>query len=258
LREKWFDAMQEYSTNLFVQVSNAPVSLSMTFIAPNNTVASNLTQEVRDYLYASSQMHLIAPWSPEAHDSNYPQFQQARSAWRKIENKQSSIYDNPEYKAFGPKIRAAIKRGAMDEASKLTEERKKKETELRVQLLEQFESQGDNLTTELAKLYGKLEQLSYTNRVERQKVYREVAAMLGQVRYPNDMPEPEANSYSARGGSMSMHGLLCELRAANFNDSRGLIAFTKWLCGKGCTQMKYDLQGGWPNVDDLDEDPAGM
>jgi hypothetical protein len=211
---------------------------------------------VRDYLYASSQMHLIAPWSPEAHESNYAQFQNARVAWRKIENKQSSIYDNPEYKAFGPKIRAAIKRGAMDEASKLTEERKKKETELRMQLLEQFESQGDNVTIELAKLYGKLEHLSYTNRIERQKVYREVGAKLGQVRYVNDTPEPEANFHAARGGSISMHGLLCELRAANFNDPRGLIAFTTWLCGKGCTQMKYDLQGGWPSFDEFDEDSA--
>jgi Zn-dependent protease len=256
LREKWFDAMQEYSTNLFVQVSNAPVSLSMTFIAPN-TVVSNLTQEVRDYLYASSQMRLIAPWSPDAHASNYPQFKNARAAWRKIENKQNSIYSDPEYKAFGPKIGAAIKRGAMDEANKLTEERKKKVTELRAQLLEQFESQGDNVTAELAKLYGKLDQLSYTNRVERQKVYREVAAKLGQVRYVNDVPEPEANSYAARGGSISMHGLLCEMRAANFNNPRGLITFTEWLCAKGCTQMKYDLQGGWPDFDELDEDSGG-
>jgi Zn-dependent protease len=254
LREKWFDAMQEYSTNLFVQVSNAPVSLAMTFIAPNNTVASNLTQEVRDYLYASSLMHLIAPWSPEAHESNYPQFQKARFSWRKIESKQRSIYDDPEYKAFSAKIRAAAKRGAMDDVKKLTEDRKKKEAELRAQILEQFESQGDNVTTELAKLYGKLEEISYTNRVERQKLYREVAAKLGQVRYVNDMPKPEANSYTARGGTISMHGLLCELRGANFEDPRGLITFTKWLCDKGCAQMKYDLQEGWPNWNELDED----
>jgi Zn-dependent protease len=258
LREKWFDAMQEYSTNLFVQVSNAPVALSMTFIAPNNTVASNLTQEVHDYLYASGQMHLIAPWSPEAHDSSYPQYKNARSAWRKIENKQSTIYNNAEYKAFGAKIRAAAKRGAMDEVNKLTEERRKKETELRAQLLEQFENEGDNVTTELARLYGKLEQPSYTNRVERQKLYREVAAKLGQVHYVNDMPEPEANSYTARGGSISMHGLLCELQWANFEEPRALITFTKWLCDKGCTQLKYDLEGGWPNFNETDEDSAGL
>src|SRR5262249_54565048 len=75
LPKRWFDAMKEYSTNVFVQISNEPVFLAMTFIAPNNTVASNLTQEIRDYFIAPSQMHLIAPWSPEAHDSKYAQFQ---------------------------------------------------------------------------------------------------------------------------------------------------------------------------------------
>ena len=246
LREKWFDAMQGHSTNLFVQVSNAPLSLAMTFIAPNKTVASNLTHEVRDYFIASSLMHLIAPWSPQAHDSNYPQFQKARASWRKIESKQGSIYDNPEYNAF----RAAVKRGAMDEVNKLTDERKKKETELRAEILEQFESQGDDVTAELAQLYGKLEELSYTNRVERQKLYREVAVKLGQVSYVNDMPDPEADSHTARGGTISMHGLLCELQAASFEDPRGLLSFTKWLCDKGCRQMKYDLQN-WPNFNDF-------
>jgi Zn-dependent protease len=243
LREKWFDAMQEYSTNLFVQVSNAPVSLSMTFIAPNNIVASNLTQELRDYLSTSSLMHLIAPWSPQAHAPSYAQFQKARSTWARIETKQSSIYENPEYKAFGAKIRAAAKRGAMDEVSKLTQERKEKENELRGRILDQFESQGDTVITELAKLYAKLEQISYTNLVEREKLYREVGAKLGQIRYLNDTPDPEADSYSGRGGSVSMHGLLCEVRWAFFDDPRGLVAFTQWLCDKSCTQLKYDLQG---------------
>src|SRR5262249_5034613 len=149
---------------------------------------------------------------PEAHDSNYRQFQKARATWRKIESKQDSIYDNPEYKAVDANIRAAAKRGAMDDVNKLTQDRKKKESELRAQILEQFESQGDNVTAELAKLYGKLQELSYTNKLERQKLNREIAAKLGEVRYVNnDTPEPEANSYVARGGSMSKHGLLCEL-----------------------------------------------
>src|SRR5262249_16655058 len=156
--------------------SNEPVFLAMTFIAPNNTVASNLTQEIRDYFIAPSQMHLIAPWSPEAHESNYAQFQKARASWRKIESKLRSIYDDPEYRGLNGKIRSAGKRGAMDEVNKLMEERKKKVTELRAQVLEQFESQGDPVTAELAKLDGKLELLSDTNRVERQILYREVAA----------------------------------------------------------------------------------
>jgi hypothetical protein len=246
--------MQEHSTNLFVAVSNVPVSLAMTFIAPNKTVASNLTEEINEYMHGSSLMHLIAPWSPEAHDPNYAQFRKARAGWQKIETKAGSIYEDAEYRAFNPRIRAAVKRGAMAEANKLTEEQEEKRTELRAQALEQIEGKADKVTAELAKLYGKLEEISYTNRVERQKLYREVAAKLGEVRYINDAPEPEANSYTAWGGAISMHGLLCELRWASFDDPRGLISFTKWLCDKGCLQMKYSLQAGWGNLNGLEEE----
>lgn len=252
LREKCFEVMQGYSTNLFVQVSNAPISLSMTFLAPTKTAASNLTAEVNEYLHTSSQMRLIAPWSPEAHQPNYAEFRRARSEWQKIGLKLSSIYEDPEYNGFNAKIRAAVKRGAMGEVSTLTAEREKKANELRAQTLEEFEK-GDEWTAELAKLYGKLEEISYTNRVERQKLIREAAAKLGEVRYIGGKPETEAISRTAWSGTMSTHGLLCELRWANFDDARGIIGFTKWLCDKGCIQMKYDLRGSL-NFSEFEED----
>ena len=132
----------------------------------------------------------------------------------------------------------------MAEVKKLSDEQQKKIKELRAQALEKMASNADNQTAELAQLYGKLQDLPYTNRVERQKLYREVAAKLGEVPYIDDKPDPAANSYSASGGTMMMHGLLCELRWGNFVDPQGLVTCTKWLCDKGCLQMKYDLNGG--------------
>src|SRR5207248_2836648 len=170
LREQWFDRMQERSTNLFVQVSNTPVSLSLTFLAPNKTVASNLTQEAGEYLHASTFMHLIAPWSPEAHNLNYPEFRRARAAWQKMGAELTTIYKDPDYKAYTSKLTAAMKRGAMADVKKLSDEQQKKIKELRAQALEKMASNADNQTAELARLYGKLQDVPYTNRVERQKL----------------------------------------------------------------------------------------
>lgn len=72
--------------------------------------------------------------------------------------------------------------------------------------------------------YGKLEQISYTNRVERQKLYDEVGAKLGQIRHLNDTPEPEAGSYSARGGSISTQIVSSVTPAGSLIRARGYIS----------------------------------
>jgi len=252
-REKWFDTMQSHSTNLFVRVSNAPIALQLTFIAPTKTVASNLTQEVGSYLHAAGWMHLTAPWSPEAHDAKYPQYVKARAQWQKIGTDLSKVYSDTNYTAYGAKIRAAVKRGATSEVKKLGEEQSKKSKELRAEFLQNVAATSDPVGADFARIYARLDEISYTNRVARQKLYREAASKMGEVRYLNDKPDPKADAYSASSGTFSMHGLLCELRWASFGDPEGLVSLTKWLCSQGCVQLKYDLQAGW-GAQDFEED----
>ena len=121
------------------------------------------------------------------------------------------------------------------------------------EFLEKLAATSDPVGADLAKIYSKLEEISYTNRVARQKLYREAASKMGEVRYLNDKPDPKADSYSASSGNFSMHGLLCELRWASFGDPEGLVSLTKWLCSQGCVQLKYDLQAGW-GTQDFEED----
>lgn len=251
VREKWFDAMQERSTNLFVRVSNAPVALSMQFIAPTKGAASNIVEELGEYFHAASTMRLIAPWSPEARGAKYAEFRKARAAWQKIGAETGGLYTNKSYTAYAAKIRSATRRGASAEAKKLSDEQDRKLKELRAQALERFIASPSSLEGSLAGLYGKLEDLSYTNRIERQKLLREVAAKLGEVPYVNDKPEPKAISYCATSGFAEMHDLLCEVRWTSFGDPQGIVSLTEWLCGKGCLQLKYDLQsGGWASSDE--------
>ena len=214
----------------------------MTFLAPNKIAASNLTQELGEYFHASSWMHLVPPWSPEAHGSNYAQFRKARAAWQKIGIELNSFYTNSDYQAYETKISAAMKRGAMGEVKRLQDEQQRKTKDLRAQALQNLTRPSGGSEADLAKLFTTLEELSYTNRLERQKLFREVAFKLGEVRYLDEKPDPQANALTASGGNISMHGLLCEIRWTSFRDPQGLVRFTKWLCDKGSVQLKYDLQ----------------
>jgi hypothetical protein len=226
----------------------------MTFLAPNEVIASNLTQEVDDYLRAGVSMRLVAPWSPEANDVNYAQFRKSRAEWQTMGAQLGKTYNDSDYESYAMKIQAALKRGSMAEVKKLTDEQEMRRKELRAKALEQLGANGSATRAALAKLYAKLDGVPFTNRVERQKAFREVAAHLGEVRYVDDRPEPKSNSYSAYGGMISMHGLLCEVRWASFAHPQGLVSLTKWLCDKGCSQMKYELMGGGRNIEDAEED----
>lgn len=63
-REKWYGAIQTRSTNLFVALTNRPVGLSLTFIAPSNSVASNIVEELNAYFSTTGDMDLIPPLGP--------------------------------------------------------------------------------------------------------------------------------------------------------------------------------------------------
>jgi Zn-dependent protease len=255
VREKWFDAMQGHSTNVFVQVSNAPVSLSLQFIAPTKAVASNIVEELGEYFHAAASMRLIAPWSPAARGAKYAQFRTARATWQKLGTDAGTIYTNKAYTAFSAKIRSATRRGATAEAKQLTAEQAKTLKELRARNMEKFTASPGTLEASLAKLYAGLEEIPYTNRVERQKMLREVAGKLGEVPYGNEKPDPKAASWCATSGIAEMHDLLCEVRWASFSDPQGLVSLTDWLCGKSCLQFKYDLNaGGWVSSDEDEPD----
>jgi Zn-dependent protease len=255
LREKWFDLLQERSTNLFVLVSNAPLVLSLTFIAPDRTTASNLTQEIGEYLNASTWMRLLPPWSPAARGPAYARARHARAAWQQIEAQLASVSTNAEITANYAKIRAATKRGAAAEARKLSTAVEAKRKQLHAAALQDLAARSDPAGAELVKLYENLQDLPYTNRVERQRLYRTVAARLGEIPYLGDNPDPKANADGAVGGAISTHGLLCELRWGTFGDPQGVLTLTRWLDAKGCLQLKYDLQPGWGGWSASDEDP---
>ena len=253
-RERWFNTLQARSTNTFVALSNSPISVSMSCLAPNKTVATNLARELSDYFSTASEMHLIAPWAPEARGAGFPPRRRAREQWTAIGRETEEVWSDSALRSYPDRISGAMRRGATAEMDRLQKEQLEKNEELQNQARERLRL---DLTTgidpALVDLHAKLNHPGLTNRTERKALLREVAGRLGEVPYVGDRPTPGADRYGVASGFASRHGLLLRLPMLSFYDIReSLPAMAEWLTGLGCRQIKYDLQGpSW--LDSLDE-----
>lgn len=246
-REKWFDEFHDLSTDAFVVVSNETVTISLDFIAPNLTEATNLVRALTDSLQGTAGMNLVMPWAPEANQPGFAAKLQARHEWRRISQATAGIWRHPDFKALNARIAAAAKRGARSESARLQDEHEKLTEKLRAQTLDDLRTNPTNrVDPELLTFYQQLIALDYTNRTERAALNRQVASKLGEIPYQGDEPAPEARAYCASYGSVSQHGLLIELNWVSLHDAAvGLPALTDWLCQKRCTTIKYEMQRGY-------------
>jgi hypothetical protein len=259
-REKWFDLMQARCTNTFVAVSNAPVTVSVTFIAPNNAVATNLTTELNDYLVAARQMFLVAPWSPEAKQADFAPRQRARQEWSTISHELAQTWRDPSLAQYATKIQAAYKRGSQAEMLRLQEEQSRRQVQLREEACARLRRGSPRrVAPGLLELHTQLASLSFTNTTERKDLLRKIAGELGEVAYDGEAPAPRAMAYGAYSGMVLRHGLFMEARWLNFRDvTQGFPAMTQWLWDQGCRQFKYEFEGtGWagePGAADSEEE----
>jgi hypothetical protein len=155
-----------------------------------------------------------------------------------------SVWRDASLKAYDSRSSAARKRGAIAEATRIIKERTEKLHELQDGVIARLRKTASQEMADLLDLNRKLSALSYTNRVERKLVYRQVAAKLGEVAYDGDRPDSAADALGTNSGSATQHGLFLEVRWVGFNDAtRGPAAFTDWICGQGCRQMRYEFTG---------------
>ncbi|MFO1488629.1 MAG: site-2 protease family protein [Verrucomicrobiota bacterium] len=253
-RERWFDEFQTLSTNSFVAVSNQPVNLTLTCLAPTAEAATNLTRKLRDYLQVTAGMHLTAPWSPAAQTADFARQEEHRRAWRRIETERMRVWTNSALKAFGPRIAAASKRGAAAESRRLYEEKAKFAEELQKEHLAELRGEEPYASHPwLIDLHERLEHLNYTNRTERAALMREIAGKLGEVPYQDSKPAPGAADYGAAFGTASHHGLMVEISWIGFfNPAVGAPALLQWLCDQQCLTFRYDFEGSF--LGGLEED----
>jgi Zn-dependent protease len=256
-REAWFESMQARATNTFVTVSNQPVSLRLFFIAPDAATATNLHRSLEEFVLANAGKRLIPPWTREAAAPDFAKFTQARRDWARIQ-KTANQWDAPALKELNKKYRAAIKRGALSEALKISAEQGKLAERLQAEALAHLRTDATNrVSPALLDLHEELERLDYTNRVERLALLRRVAGQLGEIPHIDGVPNPPADAAGARGGMVAAHGLLIEIAWLPLNDpTTSLPLIADWLCRAKCTTFKYELEAGYAleGFDELEAD----
>ena len=255
-REKWFDQLQTVTTNVFVSVSNQSVTLNLQCIAPSLTAATNLMRDFEGYLGNGPGMHLVAPWSPEYQLPSFAEKRCARQFWQSIDLTVSKADGNPALEGYYKKIAAAERRGAKLEARRLEKEERQLLGKLQSQAREQLRAIATNaITPELIDLNAALAKEAETNRVARATLLRQVAARLGEVKYDDDKPNPDADAAGAASGTVSKHGLIIQISWMQLNDANvGLPVLARWLCDQNCEGVKYDL---FPGFGGLGDDEAG-
>jgi Zn-dependent protease len=244
IREKWFDEFQSRSTNTFVALSNRPITISLTFLAPDELAATNIELELRDYLDVGGAFQLLPPWSAEAEKPEFTEFRTARRQWLNIPAQMNVIWEDKGLREMNRKIGAAARRGAAAESDRLNQERQELMQDLQRMTLEVLRSAETN-NPALLDLYAAMEATPYTNRTEHARLVRQVAAHLGTAVDCNNSPD-RADPRGTATGSVSRHGLLVAVHWASFNDvTSGLPTFAQWLCRKGCEDLRYSLDSGF-------------
>jgi Zn-dependent protease len=254
VREQWYESLQGYSTNLFVALSNAPVGLSLTCIAPSKQITSNVVDSLSGCLNSMGQTSLIPPWSPEAKEAKFPGFRQARADLTLIEQELAKSFSDGTFKQYAKDISAAYRRGATAEVARLSKERDEKIRLLREQAAAQL-SNGipRKVDTELLGLQLRLNNLEITNVPVRKQLQHEIGVKLGLERFP--ATNSVVGMHGVVMGSASAHGLIVELQWLSFRDvTCGLPELMEWLQAQGCRTFKYNLEsGGWGGMDEEDD-----
>jgi Zn-dependent protease len=241
-RERWFGVLESRAPDAFIAPSNGPVGLSLFFVAPDEKRATNLAQELAAF-GALPGARLIPPWSPLAKSAAYTNFLQARLAWLRLEQAEQACWSVPEMKTLAQRIAAASRRGDMAEVERLGEERTRLLADVRARQREQFETElSGTAAGPLVALHAQLRDLSFTNRVERDTLRRQIASRLGEEAGSTLAPFPSASSF---WGQARSSGMIVEAPWFSLADPQtALPQVLAWLCDQQCTSIKYELHDG--------------
>jgi Zn-dependent protease len=251
-REKWFQQLQTATTNVFVAVSNQPIAMHLYFIAPTAVAATNLTQDLSEYLGAGTGQHLIAPWSIEAQKPGFAAYRQARRDWARIKAAMLEVGSDNDLVEITKQMRLASRHGARSEVKRLTADYEQLQTKLKAKAREQLRAGAASPGLgELLDLNARLDALDYTNRTERADVMHQVAKHLGEVILDGTAVPARMLEEGAALGGASQHGLTVEIYWAQLTDATAsLPELGNWLSNQQCVGIKYDLYDSGIGSDD--------
>jgi hypothetical protein len=247
-RERWYKELYSHTTNTFVVLTNRGVAVSLTFIAPNAALATNIEEELQGYFGVARMGEYVAPWSPAALRPEFQSTREARRDWHRIDERINKLWQDADSKSLNQQLASAFQRGAQAEVERLVKEKERARKERQERAYERL--RGEGFDRELLDAHARLAALNYTNQLERQTVIQGLTQRLGAVANEN---EPSLGLNYGATGYVRRQGLLFEVPWTVFKDvSRGFPAIADWLCQKGCRSLKYGITPGGSLLEDLE------
>jgi Zn-dependent protease len=260
-RKHWLAALEASGANVAVQSALSRPRLVLTCRAPNAATAAEIAEEANLFFDAPPWLHLAAPWSPEQPLSDA--MRTARRTYRMV-RKQVGIWayrEDPRWISLFKAKQDAQRKGDVEAVRKLASQQDqvsrdivrerlqklRREGEAKwdipvIDLYEQILSQkldllSDNGALDPAKVYG----IPAKRRQEADRLWRKLGSRLGQLPMDNSGPPEAAKRFSTHFGAVPHSGRNLRFELIFERPSTGAPALVRWLCGQGCTELRYDF-----------------
>jgi Zn-dependent protease len=241
-RNKWFDTFQATSTNTATVVSNNSILLSLMFLAPDQSAASNLQAELGDYFNCGVADQLTPPWDEHLTSAEKARLKAARHNWVAINQELNGFWSDPSLKPLAKDLTAASRRGDVEEVHRLEKAQKEQAQKIKAQRKDEVTAKFANTPyADFVALAVELDATPYTKGVARKAVLEKVANRLGPTS-PTSAP--------GVGALLTGTGILLQVQLANIRDPQyTLPAMMRWLSDQKCQGFKYDIDPVSVDVD---------
>ncbi len=258
VREQWFGELQRLTKEVFVDSANFPATFSVSCRLADERLTKELENELKEYLSNDSSRSLIPPWLPD--DRRTPEqrtaHQLARKTCLRAQTGKWDGYSDPRMRALQKRIGQAQRQGDGAEATALTREMTDLAEDSGKQRLNRLKTGAEGpMDAAVIDLFNTIPAFTTrTNQDVTTRILQEIAQRMGQLPLVNGRVTPGEDRFSTRGGMVSGKARALHLSWLSFQRiSDGAPALIDWLCGKGCTDLKYDIRSGTGSDRDEEE-----
>jgi len=217
-----------------------------------------LESELNEYFSNDSSRSLIPPWLQDDRRTAEQRaaHQLARKTYLRAQTVKWDGFSDPKMRALQKRIGQAYQQGNGAEVTALTRQMTELAEDLGKQRLNRLKSGEEGpMDAAVIEQFNSIPAITTeTNQEVTERALQEIARRMGQLPLVNGRVIPSEDRFSTRGGLVSSKGRTLQLSWLYFQRiSDGAPALIDWLCGRGCTDLKYDIRSGTGSNRDEEE-----
>lgn len=265
-RRRWITELESHTRRVGVDAGEySTLGFSMTCVAPHESAARAIEEELNEYFELPAALAAIPPWSPDwsqLSPQQQAQFRLARQTYRRAMSVGFSTVESPESAELSRKLGRAIRYGEQDEVRRLRSEQMRLASESRQREIDALRRSNDgSIDHEVLEAYLEVydrrpsttgpatapttapgmeddEDADFVPPDFKSPAFQKLASRMGKVGQAGDPV------YGARHGRASRTGLLITVHWISFLDPvEAAPCLVRWLDSRKCASMKYVFSG---------------